>query len=256
MKPTSKTGAPVVGTPRAGSSKVGSRVITRESLEDYREWNTPLVGGGNTNGSVKITTRNPHMLTANQVEKVQKQAYDEAYAEGMKEGLEAGKQEALSRVKNLEKLMQSLARPFQELDQEVEDELVSLTIAIVRQLVRREIKTDPGQVVAVVREAVSVLPVVSRNIRLHLHPDDAVVVQEALSLSENEKTWTVVDDPSLSRGGCRVISEYSQVDATLETRLAQIISSVFGGERLSDESSDKSSDESSQDISENKDVSE
>lgn len=240
MKPTSKPGAPIVG-----SSKAGSRVITRESLENYKEWNTPSVGGGGQGGSVKITARNPHMLTANQVEKVQKQAYDEAYAEGMKEGLEAGKQEAVARVQNLEKLMQSLAQPFQELDQQVEDELVSLAIAIVHQLVRREIKTDPGQVVAVVREAVSALPVISRNLRLHLHPDDAVIVREAFSLSESERTWTVVDDPSLSRGGCRVVSEHSQVDATLETRLAQIISSVFGGERLSDEGSDASSKDDS-----------
>jgi flagellar assembly protein FliH len=240
VKPTSKPGASLVG-----SSKAGSRVITRESLENYKEWNTPSVGGGGQGGSVKITARNPHMLTANQVEKVQKQAYDEAYAEGMKEGLEAGKQEAVARVQNLEKLMQSLAQPFQELDQQVEDELVSLAIAIVHQLVRREIKTDPGQVVAVVREAVSALPVISRNLRLHLHPDDAVVVREAFSLSESERTWTVVDDPSLSRGGCRVISEHSQVDATLETRLAQIISSVFGGERLSDEGSDASSKDDS-----------
>lgn len=217
-------------------AKPGSRVITRESLENYKEWNTPSVGGDNKNGAVKITARNPHMLTANQVEKVQKQAYDEAYAAGMKEGLEAGKQEAISRVKNLEQLMHSLAQPFQQLDQEVEDELVALAIGIVRQLVRREIKTDPGQVVAVVREAVAALPVVSRNIRLHLHPEDAVIVQEALNLSERERAWNVVDDPSINRGGCRVVSEHSQVDATLETRLAQIISSVFGGDRVSDES--------------------
>lgn len=227
MKPTSKP----------GSTKPGSRVITRESLENYKEWNTPLVGGGKKDGSVKITARKPHMLTANQIEKVQKQAYDEAYEAGMKEGLEAGKQEAIARVRNLEQVMQSLAQPFQQLDQEVEDELVSLAIAIVRQLVRREIKTDPGQVVAVVREAVSALPVVSRSIRLHLHPEDAVIVKEVLSLSESERAWSVVDDPSISRGGCRVVSEHSQVDATLETRLAQIIASVFGGERLNDDSS-------------------
>lgn len=217
------------------TSRPGSRVITRESLENYKEWSTPSVGSDKS-GTVKITTRNPHMLTANQVEKVQKQAYDEAYAAGMKEGLEAGKQEAISRVKNLEQLMQSLAQPFQQLDQEVEDELVTLAIGIVRQLVRREIKTDPGQVVAVVREAVAALPVVSRNIRLHLHPEDAVIVQEVLSLSESERAWTVIEDPSISRGGCRVVSENSQVDATLEARLAQIIASVFGGERVSDES--------------------
>jgi flagellar assembly protein FliH len=193
-------------------------------MEGYDTWNAPAMGGGG------------HM-TAKQLEEVQKQAYDEAYARG----LEEGKKAMQARGARLDALMVALNTPFEELDQQVEDELVNLTIAIVRQLVRRELRTDPGQVVAVVREAVAALPVVARNIRLHLHPEDAQLVREALSVSENEKHWRIVDDPVLTRGGCRVVTENSQVDATLETRLAQIVSSVFGGERAEDGESDKES---------------
>ena len=207
------------------------KIISGGELEDCQAWIAPSVAGG----PAQAEEQGNGMLTAKQLEQVQKQAYDEAYAKGLEEGLRAGEAAVQQQVNRLEQLMNALGNPFAELDEQVEEELVKLAIAIVRQLVRREIRTDPGQVIAVVREAVAALPVSSRSIRLHLHPEDAVLVREAFSLSESEKNWQIVDDPVLTRGGCKVVTESSQVDASLETRLAQIIASVFGGERAEDE---------------------
>lgn len=212
-------------------SKQGSRVIKKEALKSCEPWNANSVAGKNERPQVSSP------LTARQLEEVQKQAYDEAFAKGLEEGLAAGERQMQERAARMDQLLTALNTPFEELDQQVEDELVSLSIAIVRQLIRREIRTDPGQVVAVVREAVAALPVVARKIRLHLHPDDASLVREAMSLAESKENWQIVGDPVLSRGGCRVVTENSQVDATLETRLSHIIASVFGGERANDEHS-------------------
>ncbi len=192
----------------------------------------------------------PSLLTATQIEEIQRQAFEEAYERGKKEGFEYGHREALEaghrqveeeKVKLHDKsdeftrLLRALDTPFEELDGQVEAELVILAIALVKQLVRREIKTDPGQIVAVVREALGALPVVARNIRLHLHPDDATLVREAVTMNESEQSWTIVDDPMLTRGGCRVVTETSRIEATLEARLNALIARVFGGERVGDE---------------------
>jgi flagellar assembly protein FliH len=75
------------------------------------------------------------------------------------------------------------------------------------------------------------LPVASRNVVLHLHPDDAALVRESLSSTEGERAWTIMEDPLIERGGCRVSSESSQVDAQAETRLRALISAVAGDER-------------------------
>lgn len=214
-------------------SKHPAKIISKGDLQGCETWVAPTVGTGRQHRGEES---GQGMLTAKQLEQVQKQAYDEAYARGLEEGMRAGQAAVQQQVSKLERLMSALDTPFTQLDQQVEDELVRLAIAIVRQLVRREIRTDPGQVIAVVREAVAALPVSSRNIRLHLHPEDAALVREAFSLSESEKNWHIIDDPVLTRGGCKVVTETSQVDATLETRLAQIISSVFGGERAEDAS--------------------
>lgn len=215
-----------------------SKVISKDKHGEYQTWAVPSVGSGQGNQESNTAHRNPNLLTANQIEQVQKQAHDEAYELGYKEGLEAGKNEVQNRILQLDQLMRTLEKPFSELDQQVEDELVTLAITLVKHMLRREIKIDPGQVVAVVREAVAALPVVDRSVRLHLHPDDAAIVREALSLSEDERAWTVIDDPVLSRGGCKVVTENSMVDATLEARLSQLIAAVFGGDRESDGSAE------------------
>jgi flagellar assembly protein FliH len=176
-------------------------------------------------------------LTAEQIEDIQRQAHEEGFELGRGEGLTAGKKELQARVQRLEAVMAALAQPLKDLDDAIEEELLALAMAVARQLVRREIKTDPGQIVAVVREALAVLPAASRRVRLHLHPDDAALVRDALSVPEGDNAWRIMEDPVLTRGGCRIITETSQVDATLESRLNAVITSVLGGERDSDESS-------------------
>jgi flagellar assembly protein FliH len=75
---------------------------------------------------------------------------------------------------------------------------------MVRQLVRREVRLDPAQIVGIVREALGVLPVSSRSIRVTLHPDDASLVREAYAIGDHDQKWQIVEDPVIQRGGCRV----------------------------------------------------
>jgi len=211
-----------------------SKLVPKDEAGEFRPWSPPSMDDGAP--APAGAAAGGLMLTASQIEELQKQAYDEAYQAGLQEGRAAGRDELQSRIHQFEQLMSTLGQPLRDLDEQVEQELVSLVIALVRQMVRRELRVDPGQVVAVVREAMAVLPAASQRVSVHLHPEDAALVREALSLTEEERSWKVVEDPIQSRGGCRVITEHSQVDASVESRLAQVIASAFGGERQSDNS--------------------
>jgi flagellar assembly protein FliH len=100
--------------------------------------------------------------------------------------------------------------------------------------VRRELKTDPGEVVGVVRETMRHLPIAPRAARIRLHPDDVELVQSAFALRDDSKTWRLEPDPLITRGGCVVETDTSRIDATVESRLAAIASRMLGGERESD----------------------
>jgi len=176
----------------------------------------------------------PHLLTANQMEQIQKQAYDEGFARGQSDGLQAAQQEMQARLQQLTKVLATLATPLKELDDRIEQELVTLAMAAARLIVRRELKADPAQVLAAVREALAALPAAARHVRLHLHPEDALLVREHFKLSEEEPAWKIVDDPVLTRGGCKVLTDTSQIDASVEARLTAILAEVLGGGRSND----------------------
>ena len=169
--------------------------------------------------------------TAGRLEELQKDAYEEAWQKGHTEGLAAGQAAVRARAERFDELLLALARPFDRLDDTVESQLVELAIAIVKQLFRREIKINPSHIIGVVREAIQLLPIASRNVQVHLHPDDAAMVRESLSPAENEPAWTLVEDPLIALGGCRITTENSQIDATTESRLQAVINAALGDER-------------------------
>lgn len=190
----------------------------------------------------------PGPITAAELEQIQEQARQEAYEEGRKQGFEFGHQQALEEFRSqfaeqaeqINSIIEAFQQPFLDLDDQVEQEIVELVISMVRQLIRREVKMDPNHVIGVVREALSILPVASRNVSLVLNPEDAELVRNAFSLDEKEQGWEIVEDPVLDRGGCRVLAEQSQVDATLESRLDALIAPLLSDERQKSDSGDES----------------
>lgn len=227
-----------------------ARVIRKDEPGEVRQWQPPSMGGQMRSKAVTAPTESQPkvpMLTAAQLEQIQQQAYQEGFAEGReagyeegrKQGQEYGHREALEegrvqlqqRLADLDRLIDSLNEPFKTLDDQVEQELVALVVSMIKQLLRREVRTDPKLIIGVVREALSVLPVNCRNIRVVLHPDDVALVREVYGIGDMEQKWRIEDDLAIQRGGCRVISDTSQVDATLESRIATLIAPLLAEER-------------------------
>ncbi|MGO8973925.1 MAG: flagellar assembly protein FliH [Steroidobacteraceae bacterium] len=171
------------------------------------------------------------MATVGGLADLQAEAYKEAFEQGLAEGREAGQKEARVQVERLAGMFFDLAKPFEVLDEEVERELLTLAMALARQIVRRELKTDPTQIIGIIREAIAALPVAAREVRVHLHPEDAAVVRVHLAPTESERAWAIVEDPVMARGGCQVTTSTSRIDARLETRLGAILSELLGTER-------------------------
>ena len=136
-----------------------------------------------------------------------------------------------ARIQRVDALLQYISRPLQDLDGEVEKMLLQLALSVGKQLARRELRVDPAQVIAIIRESLAELPAAAREIRVHLHPEDASIVRDRLTTPAFERAWTIVEDPTMSRGGCVVRTDNSQIDARLESRISTVIANAFGDER-------------------------
>jgi flagellar assembly protein FliH len=239
------------------SSRAGR--FTDEELEALDAW-TALENFGSARSESVEVSQATQVMTVEEIEAMQQQAYTEAFEQGrqqgyevgVKQGFETGHVEGLAAGKaqgyedgrellekqaaELVQLMEALSEPLQQLDQAIEDEIVQLALAVASQIVRREIKSHPDEIVAVVRHAISVLPVASQNVTLNLHPEDAELLRAVLKLDENPPPWRLQENPLITRGGCSVETEYSSIDATVEKRLAAVIAKALGGERHQDQS--------------------
>ena len=219
--------------PAAGASKpsgpdvVSGRSSRRDSPAAVERWRLPEVEGPVVGLGDARRRQELEALKAQQ----------QAETRGYEAGLARAQAEthpriaALDeRIRRLDEVLGLLARPLAQLDAEVERDLVQLALAVGKQLARRELSVDPAQMIAIVREALAQLPAAARAVRVHLHPQDAATVCERLSASA-ERVWTVIEDPTLSRGGCLVQSESSRIDARFESRVAAIAAGALGDER-------------------------
>ncbi|MEK7322226.1 MAG: flagellar assembly protein FliH [Pseudomonadota bacterium] len=208
-----------------------SKVIPSEALSEYQKWSLPEVSSvkGNSSGDGP-----PRFMRANQIEKIQQQAYEEAYARGYKEGLASGQEKLKAQTQRLSQVIAKLTKPLADLDEVVEKELLAFILTICRFVIRREVSINPGEIVAVVKEALVVLPVSCRNIKVFLHPEDATLIRKLMPQEGEERTWKVVEEPTMVKGDCRVVSDTSQIDATLEKRIGAIAATLLGGDRESD----------------------
>lgn len=244
--------------------------VVRASAEadvEVSVWDLPIVSEGEATKLASEPDASTLLPTAEDIENIQRQAHKEAYDSAYKDAFEAAKKKGFEEGKvsgheeglklgaaegfaqalaegaavieeksaHFSGLISCLAVPLEKLDNEVENELVTLAMLVARHLIRRELKHDPSQVIAVIRQAVKILPISTQDITLFLHPEDLILVRESLSLGEHDELrWKAIEDPMLSRGGCKIETVYSRIDASVESQINNVIAQVLGGERGSD----------------------
>jgi flagellar assembly protein FliH len=172
-------------------------------------------------------------LTLEEVEGIRQEAYNEGFAVGEREGFHSTqlkvRQEAevalAARLATLEELMGHLMLPIADQDAQIEKSLVELVGHVAREVIQRELKMDSGQIETVLREALKLLPMGAGNVRIFVNPQDFVQIK---GLRErHEETWRILEDPALLAGGCRVETEHSRIDASIETRITQALAMMF-----------------------------
>ncbi len=109
--------------------------------------------------------------------------------------------------------------------QEWERNAVQLAVAIAERIVRREIEHQPEISLQWVREGLE-LAAGSHRVKLQLNPADCETLsdrhQEIAQEFENLAPTDIVAHDEIKPGGCRIVTEYGQIDQQLETQLARI----------------------------------
>lgn len=164
--------------------------------------------------------------TAEALQAVEAAAYEEGLARGQREGFAIGQKAALDQAQRLRQLVDHLARPLAGLDEAMEHLLVDLAAAIAQRLLLEDLRVSPARVLELVQTALAGLPPQVRKLRIHAHPEDAVLLREQLFAPPQIDSLQIVDDRELQRGDCRLVTESSLVDGRLDQRILSIARSL------------------------------
>ena len=179
--------------------------------ENIKHWVLPEVSG-QVVGAKKDEALRPQ--TVEDIEAV--------YEEGRQKGYEAGLSQARAEIEKVTRMFQFLQQPLHDMDEQVELQLTELAMTIARLLLKKECSEDGAHIQQLVHESLEFLPVQTRNIQVHLNPADIQLMKKA-GVDPDEQDWKCVADASITQGGCKVDSEQSHIDASVETRIQQLV---------------------------------
>lgn len=188
------------------------RFIPKEHVGDVASWEFQPLGGAGT------SPLRGHAAAASMTTERERRAFERGRQQGFHEGQQEAQRQKVQHARQLERVLNELRGRFAELESGAADAVLDLAIEIARQVVRREIEIQRDAVLPVVREAVGAIIEQQTHPRVHLHPDDLWLIQADLDTDGLYQGCRFVPDASIARGGCRVETASSEVDATLATR--------------------------------------
>lgn len=201
---------------------MSSTVIPKEQLTAFERWELASFdspSGGKIQGTALGKTS---LATVAEVENIRQQAHDE----GRDAGYSAGVQQARSEAAQIHELLQNLQGELNQLDEQVAQSLLDLSLEVARKMVGETLQVKPEVILKIVSDAISSLPHFNQNAHLILHPDDAELVRKQMGEQLSHAGWKIFTDSQIKRGGCRVETAHSHVDATTEARWKRVVESI------------------------------
>ena len=152
-----------------------------------------------------------------------------AYEKGLQEGVREGEQRAAATYGRAADLLAVMAKELKSAQESFvaksEDDMVILALAIAKRIIRQEVKTSPGVIKSVAKEAIAQL-IDKEGATIRVNSLDFDVIKAAESdmgiALEGKDRYKILSDDFVSPGGCIIESKTGVVDADLDTQFDEI----------------------------------
>lgn len=153
-------------------------------------------------------------------------------AQGQEDGLRRGREEAVQAVRErfdglaapLDAMLESLQALQEDYQSALRKEVVELVAKVARQVIRSELALQPVQLLALVDETLATMPPVRETVEVYLNAEELERIRELAP--DRVAQWTLIADPRLEPGECRVRAGEREADAGCRQRLAACMEQV------------------------------
>lgn len=228
--------------------------VAAKSVKDmtaYERWELPSLADDGQAAQSMHRAETVKPLTADDLEKIRQEAYqdglkqgradgfNQGVAEGRKQGVEEGKQEGLKlgqelarhelqrNQKSLEQLFTNLLKPIEAQREAVEQTLLNTTLALVRSVIHIESTVNAEVIKQALTRSIDSLPKHADDITVQLNPEDQGFVADIIHTLSPQAT--VRSNAAIARGGCIIETTDQVLDFTVEKRYQLAVQAMLMG---------------------------
>jgi flagellar assembly protein FliH len=145
----------------------------------------------------------------------------EGRAEGEKAGMASGTATVQPVLERMTASIAELASYRARFRRDSEPELLKLALAVARKILRRELTVDPHSLLGILKAALETINQ-AEVLCVRVAPDDAAQISGKLAGLGLPDAVEVVGDRTLERGSLVLDTRRGQIDASIQTQLAEI----------------------------------
>lgn len=140
------------------------------------------------------------------------------HADGQAQALDEAREATAKTLAPVAEIAGNFSTALREADQLIANEVLELALHLAKGMLKTALPAKPELILPIVRDAIQYLPVLQPPAILALNPEDAQVVREGLGEELEKDGWSVIEDPSIGRGGCKIDTASNQIDAQAAAR--------------------------------------
>lgn len=148
----------------------------------------------------------------------------EGFQKGFISGEQSGKQSFLAAVAPVNELHKALAQWQSEKEQQQRHIICELVQKVAQQVIRAELTLMPQQILALVDETLGSMPGKTEKVIVHLNPQDLERISQVNANLPQE--WHLVANLELPVGGCQLVTDDAEADASCDSRLQTCMDNV------------------------------
>ncbi|EDP60373.1 flagellar assembly protein [Vibrio sp. AND4] len=148
----------------------------------------------------------------------------EGFQKGFISGEQSGKEGFAEAAKPINELFQTLSRWQKEKEQQQRHMICELVQKVAQQVIRAELTLMPQQILALVDETLSAMPGKADSVIVHLNPQDLERITQINA--DLPVAWKLVANAELPVGGCQLVTEDAEADASCDSRLQACMDNV------------------------------
>jgi flagellar biosynthesis/type III secretory pathway protein FliH len=154
---------------------------------------------------------------------------------GFEDGLKRGSEKGYKDTQTIRNQAGNVLKEAQRVSREYIDaqrgEIVDLAMAIAEKIIGYQADTNDSVVISIVKDAIS-SSVYREQLIIRVNPMDYAIIDcrrdEIVKMAGGDKIINIIRDDEIKRGGCRLDTGASSVDAAIDEQLQKIKEALLG----------------------------